>query len=144
MELTDRRIIPAPVEAVWAATLDVESWPDDTPTITSVRRLDEGDLRPGSRAEVRQPGQRPTVWTVTTVDHEAHRFQWQATVYGMRTTATHHVETVDGGCANTLTLQMEGGPVRVLGPVLRRRLQKVLATENLGFEHAASARSAAS
>jgi uncharacterized protein YndB with AHSA1/START domain len=140
MEITDVRDIPAPVEAVWAATLDVESWPRHTPTITSVRLLDAAPLAVGHLVEVRQPWQRPTVWTVTAVEPN-RRFEWTASVYGVRTTATHLLEPIEDGCRNTLQLTLEGRGAALMARLLGRRLATVLATENLGFEHAATGRS---
>jgi uncharacterized protein YndB with AHSA1/START domain len=140
MEITDVRDITAPVEAVWAATLDVESWSRYTPTITSVRLLDAAPLAVGHRVEVRQPWQRPTVWTVRAVEPN-RRFEWTASVYGVRTTATHLLEPIDDGCRNTLQLTLEGRSAALMARVLGRRLATVLATENLGFEHAATGRS---
>jgi uncharacterized protein YndB with AHSA1/START domain len=136
MEISDVRDIHAPVEAVWAATIDVESWPRYTPTITSVRRLDAAPLAVGHRAEVRQPGQRPTIWTVTTIE-PSRRFEWRASVFGVRTTAAHLLEPIEGGCRNTLRLTLEGRGATLMIRLLGRRLATVLATENLGFEVAA-------
>src|SRR5690242_2704258 len=42
--------IDAPVERVWEVLMDVERWPDWSPTMTSVERLEPGMLRPGSSA----------------------------------------------------------------------------------------------
>ncbi len=77
MTITHELIIEAPVEQVWALTVDVESWPTMTPTMTSVQRLDEGPLRVGSTARIKQPGQSSRIWTVTTLEpNEA--FAWEA------------------------------------------------------------------
>ena len=57
MRIEDSIDIAAPVERVWELTMDVESWPQLTPTITSVKRLDHGPLAVGSAARIKQPAQ---------------------------------------------------------------------------------------
>jgi hypothetical protein len=139
MELSDTRLIDAPADVVWQCTIDVTTWPDYTPTVTSVTPTQDGPLAVGSTAVVKQPGQRATTWTVRELDPAAHRFVWTADVVGMRTVATHTVEAIDAEhCRNTLALSMTGASSRLLGPLLRRRLAKVLATENAGFAQAAA------
>jgi polyketide cyclase/dehydrase/lipid transport protein len=103
--------VDAPADLVWRTVSDVETWPDWTPrTMLSVRRLDDGPLRVGSRAEVRQPRQATRTWTVTELT-EGHSFTWVSTGPGLRFTADHVV--ADGN----LTLAfVVAGP---LAPVAR-------------------------
>lgn len=128
--------IAAPAERVWDLTLDVEGWPATTPTVTSVERLDGGPLRPGSQALLKQPGQRPTVWTVTTVD-PPQTFAWTARVFGVDMTGIHQVTPTADGCRNTLALELGGRGAGLLGRLLGRKLRSTLATENAGFAAAA-------
>ncbi len=136
MQLASELTIAAPVERVWDLTEDVESWPTITPTMTSVERLDEGPLRVGSRARVRQPGQRPTVWTVTVVEPGA-QFVWEARVLGLRMIGGHRLEPVAAGCRNTLTVDLEGRGAGIMGRLLGGQIRRAITTENEGFRRAA-------
>src|SRR5215213_5897034 len=75
MHLEHRLEIDTPASVVWDLTVDVERWPETTPTMTSVERLDDGPLGVGSQARIKQPAQRPTVWTVTRFEPGRH-FAW--------------------------------------------------------------------
>lgn len=44
---------------------EVERWPEWAPTVTSIRRLDDGPLAVGSRVRVAQPRIAPTEYVVT-------------------------------------------------------------------------------
>ena len=46
------RHIDAPTQPVWEVLFDVARWPEWTPTIDSVERLDDGSFGVGSRANV--------------------------------------------------------------------------------------------
>lgn len=128
--------IAASPSVVWALNTDPVRWPDLTPTVTSVRWQDDGPLRVGRVAVVKQPGQRAAAWTVTALEPET-RFVWQATVYGVTTVATHLIEAAPQGCRNTLRLELSGRGSRLMGALLGRKLRSILRTEAEGFRRAA-------
>ena len=61
---------------LWAVLSDVERWPERIPTYEEVRRLDDGDLRVGSRAHVKQKGLAAGEWEVSELD-EGQTFTWE-------------------------------------------------------------------
>lgn len=146
MRITDTREIDAPSDVVWQLTTDVERWPTLFPTVQHVQRLDDGPLRIGSTARIRQPGQPPATWTVTVLE-PGSRFVWQTRRPGLLMVATHEIvdETSPDGdalCRNTLTLDLTGAVGGLVGRLLRKRLAAVLGTENQGFRRAAERRMA--
>jgi len=115
--------IAAPAETAWRVLTDIESWPDMTPSITSVERVDPGPLRVGSRVRIKQPKLPVTVWTVTEYV-EGQRFVWEAKSPGARTRAVHSVLDTLG--STTLRLEIDqagplGGVVGVLAGGMTRR-----------------------
>ncbi|HEY2682855.1 MAG TPA: SRPBCC family protein [Steroidobacteraceae bacterium] len=99
--------ILAPPATVFAVLCDVERWPNWTPTMTAVRRLDQGPFTVGSRAEIEQPKLRPSVWTVSQID--ANRsFTWSTKSPGVRMVAGHLIEPVAAGSLVTLTITVTG------------------------------------
>jgi uncharacterized membrane protein len=131
--------IHAGADVVWSLTEDVEAWPSTTPTMTSVERLDDGPLRVGSRARIKQPRLRPRVWTVTELE-APRRFAWQAKLGTVTMTGGHTIEPTAEGCRNTLTLELSGPGSRLLGVLGGRSLAAALRTENEGFRRAAEER----
>jgi hypothetical protein len=138
MRLESHAEIRASPQSVWELTQDIENWPVVTPTITTVERLDTGPLRLGSTARIKQPGQRPAVWTVTAID-PPRRFAWAAKVFTITMTGTHQIETTPDGSRNNLSIDLTGFASKLVGQLLRRRLQKAIDTENEGFKRAAEA-----
>lgn len=137
-EIASDLIIEATIEEVWALTIDVEGWPDTTPTMSSIERLDDGPLRAGSQARVVQPKQRPTVWTVTALD-APHTFEWEAKVMGVTMVGAHHLVPVEGGVRNELRLRLSGFGSGLLRVLLGGTFRTAIETENQGFKRAAEA-----
>ena len=103
-------VIEAPVARVWEVLVDVESWPRWTPTMTSVRRLDDGPLRVGSSARIEQPKLRPMVWTVTELVPE-RSFNWVARVPGLAITGEHTITRLDDGRTRLDLAATSSGPL---------------------------------
>ena len=114
------RHIDAPAQPVWEVLFDVARWPEWTPTIDSVERLDAGPLQVGSRARVRQPKLPQALWEVTEVV-DGRSFTWEARGPGLRTIARH--EVVPDGAGSHITLSIEQtGPMGAVAALVWRRL----------------------
>jgi uncharacterized membrane protein len=121
--------IAAPADLVWRTISDVDNWPKWTPTMTSVRRVDDGDLRVGSSADVVQPGQRDRTWTVTELVPDTS-FVWAARDPGLRLTADHVVTGDPAGPVTVrLTFDVAGPLAPIVGIVAGRTIRRAIATE---------------
>jgi uncharacterized protein YndB with AHSA1/START domain len=119
------RLIDADTDRVWSLVSDLERWDQMLPTMQKVTRLDAGTpVGVGARFEVRQPGLLKAVYEIT--EWEPGRgFVWVASTPGVRTTATHQVDTVDGQTQLTLGVTWTGplaGLVRLLMGAKTRRM----------------------
>jgi uncharacterized protein YndB with AHSA1/START domain len=102
------KTIDAPAELVWRTISTVEKWPEWTPTMDEVSRLDDGELRVGSTARVRQPKQPERTWTVTELT-PGRSFTWATKGPGLRLSADHViVGERDGKVEVLLTFEMSG------------------------------------
>jgi len=128
--------IHAPPERLWALTARVEDWPRITPTVTSVEALDDGALRVGSRFRLKQPGQPPRVWTVTTLE-PGRRFAWSTRLLGCTMTGIHELQATDAGTRNVLRVELTGWSAGLVGFLLRVPIARAIARENEGFRVAA-------
>ncbi|MPZ48181.1 MAG: polyketide cyclase [Dehalococcoidia bacterium] len=99
--------IAASPERAWAVSSDVERWPEWTASVTSVQRLDAGDLTVGSRVRIKQPKIPATVWRVTRWEPGLY-FEWQAGLPGYNTLGGHRIEATPGGCRATLSIESTG------------------------------------
>jgi uncharacterized membrane protein len=125
--------IDAPPDTVWAVMSDAERWHEWTPSVRSVRRLDSGPLRVGSRALIRQPRFPPAVWKVTALD-PGRSFTWKSGAPGMWVHAQHAVVPLSGGTRATLTLRYEGPLGRLLGRMTRAITNRYLDFEAAGLK----------
>lgn len=133
MNVEDTIHIEATPDIVWRVTRDVERWPEWTPTVTSVTRLDQGPLGLGSMVRIKQPMQPAAQWVVTVFDQE-RRFAWETRRPGLRIAATHELVPHHTGTTNILRVETEGMVAILLRPLLWMALPRALAGENRGLK----------
>jgi uncharacterized membrane protein len=139
MMLTTSTEARAELAAAWATLCDVTDWPRWTRSMTSVERLDDGPLRLGSRARIKQPGMQPLVWEVTTFADEAE-FSWTNHSPGVRTVGRHLIRaTPGGGTVITLELEQTGPLAGVLNLLFGKRNRRYLELEAAGLRAASEA-----
>ncbi|GAA1864888.1 SRPBCC family protein [Asanoa iriomotensis] len=140
MMLTTSAEARADLGAAWAVLRDVTDWPRWTRSMTSVERLDDGPLRLGSKARIKQPGMQPLVWEVTTFTDEAE-FSWTNHSPGVRTTGRHLLRSSgDGATVITLELEQTGPLAGLLHLLFGRRNRRYLSLEVAGLKAASEAR----
>lgn len=112
--------IEAPAADIWAAIVDVETWPVWASQFKRIERLDAGSLAPNSRVRVRPKGMPQAIWHVTEFE-EGRSFTWASSLMpGIRITGGH-VVTPDGNAANAeFWLEASGALGRLLTPMLGR------------------------
>lgn len=93
---------PSPPSPLGVVVLsDLERRPERIPTYEEVRRRDDGDLRVGSRAFVKQKGLAAGEWEVSELV-AGRTFTWASRQPGVRIVGRHHV-TTDATGATRLT-----------------------------------------
>lgn len=125
--------IDAPQSAVWNIMTDIERWPEWTPTVKEVQRLDTGPFDRGSSARIKQPGLPVATWVVTELT-PGERFTWESRIRGLRLIATHELATQEGGTRSLLRITMSGLVARVLWPLIRFSARRSLERENAGLK----------
>ena len=133
MVVEDATRIDAPPDVVWEVTRDIERWPEWTPTVTSVTRLDDGPLRIGSVARIRQPWQPEGAWVVTELA-SGRRFAWETRRSGLYMVGTHELSPDGPGTRTALRVEAKGVLAVLIWPVLRLAMRRALAAENRGLK----------
>ena len=124
--------IAAPPQRVWQVMTDVERWPEWTASVTSVRRLDSGGFRVGSRARIKQPKFLPAIWEVTQLD-SGRSFAWVTHSPGLRATGVHQVKPTPNGSCATLAVVYSGALAPVVATLLGGVTNRFLALEAAGL-----------
>lgn len=133
MIIKDEIYIEVPPEPVWKITLDIERWPEWTPTVEFVTRMDKGPLEPGSKVRLKQPMQPEAEWTVTKLE-DYRLFAWETHRSGLHITAFHEIAADGDGTLNRLVVEIKGVLVILLWPVFKLAVRKALADENKGLK----------
>lgn len=120
--------VRAPAGEIWPVLAAVEEWPRWTPTMRSVRLLDDDRLRLGTRARIRQPGLPPLTWVVDElVPHQG--FSWTTGFPGARTRGTHHLTPAEGGVTRVVLAVRQTGLAAAFGWLTRRWTRRALDLE---------------
>ncbi|MCM2416588.1 SRPBCC family protein [Streptomyces sp. RKAG293] len=133
MRIANTILVKAPIDRVWELTADVESWPSFNSTMRRVERLDEGPLRVGSSARIKQPAQPAAVWMVNRLD-PGRGFSWSTRRMGLIMTGEHLLEPVGDSCRNTLSIELTGPVSGFLGFLFHGLFLLSLKTENAAFK----------
>ena len=133
MKVDDAIYIEASPDVVWAVTVDVEQWPEWTPTVTSVTRVDSGSFGLGSVARIKQPGQPESEWKVTEFA-SGQRFAWETRRLGLHVTGRHELFPDGKGTTNVLRAEAKGAVAVLLWPLLRPLMRRALSAENRGLK----------
>ena len=125
--------INAPVDRVFEVMADTNRWHEWTPSVTSIKRLDEGDFVVGSKAVIRQPKFPPALWTITAIE-PGHSFTWENRAPGIRVIAHHSAEAIGSRSRVTLSLRYEGLLATLLARLTRNITNRYLAMEASGLK----------
>lgn len=125
--------IQAPIDRVFEVMADTGRWHEWTPSVTSIKRLDEGDFVVGSKAVIRQPKFPPALWTITAIE-PGRSFTWENRAPGIRVIAHHSAEAIASGSLVTLSLRYEGFLAPLLGWLTGNITNRYLAMEASGLK----------
>ena len=119
---------------VWDVLRDVERWPEWTPSVVSIHRLDAGRLAVGKRVRILQPKLRPAVWKITEFDEDARLFTWVTQAPGVRVAGRHEVVPSGDGSRARLSLEFSGWLAPLISRLLRRLNESYLDMEAIGLK----------
>jgi uncharacterized membrane protein len=132
--------IAAPPDRVWPIMRDVERWHEWTASITGIERLDDGPLRVGSRATVRQPKLPTNVFQVTALE-DGRGFSWESRSPGLRGIGHHWIEPTSTGCRVTLGVDFRGPLAWLVSRLYGKLTQRYIEIEAAGLKHRSEASS---
>ena len=137
MEFSITTDVDAPADVVFAVLSDVERWPEWTPTVTRVERIDGSSLplAIGSRLRVVQPKVPPADWTVTALEG-GRGFGMMSRSPGATVVANHWVEPLGDGRRSRVTLSVtfSGWLGQLIARMMRKLNERYLAQEAAGLK----------
>jgi uncharacterized membrane protein len=129
--------IDAPQQRVWDVLSDIEAWPGRIETVDVVELLTPAPIRKGSQVRLKQPKLPEGTWDITVWDPPSY-FEWTQKTGGVTSVAGHRVEALGEGRARlTLTLDMRGFLVPVIGRFYRGLTNRYMDLEAEGMKRAA-------
>ena len=129
--------IEAPQQRVWDVLSAIEAWPQHIETVDSVELLTPAPLTRGSRVRLKQPKLPEGTWDITVWDAPSY-FEWTQKANGATSVAGHRVEALEGGRARlTLTLEMRGLLISIIGRFYRDLTNRYMSVEAEGMKRAA-------
>jgi uncharacterized membrane protein len=131
--------IEAPQQRVWDVLGHLEAWPQRIETVDVVELLTPAPIARGSRVRLKQPKLPEGTWDVTVWDAPSY-FEWVQKSVGVTSTAGHRVESLDQARSRlTLTLDMRGFLIPVVGLFYRGLTDRYMSLEAEGMKRAAEA-----
>ncbi len=129
--------IDAPQQRVWDVLSDIEAWPRRVETVETVELLTPTPLAKGGRVRLKQPKLPEGVWDITMWDAPDY-FEWTQKTGGVTSVAGHRVEALGEGRSRlTLTLDMRGLLVPIIGLFYRNLTNRYMTLEAEGMKRAA-------
>jgi uncharacterized membrane protein len=129
--------IDAPQQRVWDVLSDIEGWPQRVETVETVELLTPAPLARGSRVRLKQPKLPEGTWDVTVWDAPAY-FEWTQKTGGTTSVAGHRVDALgDGRARLTLTLDMRGLLIPIIGLFYKDLTNRYMRLEAEGMKRAA-------
>jgi uncharacterized membrane protein len=129
--------IDAPQPRVWEVLSAIEAWPQRIETVDVVDVLTPAPIGKGSRVRLKQPKLPEGTWDVTAWDVPSY-FEWTQKSGGTTSVAGHRVEALgDGRASLTLTLDMRGLLIPIMGLFYRDLTNRYMNLEAEGMKRAA-------
>ena len=137
MQFEESIDIDAQQERVWEVLSDLEAWPRRIETVDVVELLTPAPMSKGSRVRLKQPKLPEGTWDITVWDAPSY-FEWRQKSGGITSVAGHRVETLDeGGSRLTLSLDMRGPLIPVIGLFYKGLTNRYMIIEAQGMKRAA-------
>ena len=137
MEFSITTEVDAPSDVVFAVMTDIERWPEWTPTVTRIERLDgaSGPVAFNSRLRIVQPKVPPADWTVSEFE-PGRGFRFTSRAPGATVVANHRVEPIGDGTRSRVTLSVSftGWLGQIIARLMRGLNQRYLAEEAAGLK----------